>query len=247
MNMTKMTVIQSFGPGNNLISMLYDNKDYKELVRRFDSFGGYEKVRIFESLLDYVIYGFCLNGGVLAWDYSEEQTRRFHEMFALWVKAAKTEIDSNGWCDIPGNLHQSCIYRRGGKGFLGQYFSPENLCSCMARITMSPKIDDGKSVYDCCCGSGRMLLASYKEAMDRKKHVYCAAKDIDLLCVKMCTANFLLHGVTGEVVWGDGLKPDDGRTCFLVNEGLNNPLSEYFGVPHCRIADFSETMQGHRA
>lgn len=228
--------------------MLYNNKDYKELVRRFDSFGGYEKVRIFESLLDYVIYGFCLNGGVLAWDYNDEQTRRFHEMFALWVKAAKTEIDSNGWCDIPGNLHQSCIYRRGGKGFLGQYFTPENVCTLMSEITMTPNPESQRpSVHDCCCGSGRMLLAAYEKGVREKRRPYCAAKDIDLLCVKMCTANFLLHGVTGEVVWGDGLKPDDGRTCFLVNEGLNDPLSEYFGVPHCRIADFSETMQGHKS
>ena len=113
---------------------------------------------------------------------------------------------------------------------------------------MTPKPECRRpSVYDCCCGSGRMLLAAYGKGLREKNRPYCAAKDIDLLCVKMCTANFLLHGVTGEVVWGDGLKPDDGRKCFLVNEGLNDPLSEYFGVPHCRIADFSETMQGRKS
>ena len=34
---------------------------------------------------------------------------------------------------------------------------------------------------------------------------YYVAADLDLTCVKMTIANFLLHGVVGEVLWMNSL------------------------------------------
>ena len=171
--------------------MLQGNQYFKELVKRLESFGytsGEGKTRIFESLIDFVVYGFCLNGEMPKWNYTPEQTAVFNEMFALWVNAAKVEIDRRGWCDIPGNLHQCYLYSKTGKGFLGQYFTPEDICSLMTDISGLKEGERTSTVYDCCCGSGRL--------------------------------------------------------CFLTNESINNPTSDLFGVPHCRVIPFNETMQG---
>lgn len=227
--------------------MLQGNQYFKELVKRLESFGytsGEGKTRIFESLIDFVVYGFCLNGEMPKWNYTPEQTAVFNEMFALWVNAAKVEIDRRGWCDIPGNLHQCYLYSKTGKGFLGQYFTPEDICSLMTDISGLKEGERTSTVYDCCCGSGRLLLSAYSKACDEKKKVYCVAKDLDPICVKMTTANFIIHGVPGEIVWGNALDPEDGRLCFLTNESINNPTSDLFGVPHCRVIPFNETMQG---
>lgn len=231
--------------------MIHNNKPFNELVKTIRSFAyssGMGLSRVFEDLMNYIVYGFCVNGKMPRWDYKPEQSKEFWEMFRLWTLAAEQEIDQQGWCDVPGNLHQNVIYSKNGKGFLGQYFSPEHICDCMCRFTSaSGGHKPFETVYDCACGSGRMLLAANAEACEQHRHVYCAAKDIDETCVKMTVANFLLQGVVGEVVYGDGLNPSDGRLCFLVNEHLNDPASELFGIPHCRIVPLCETMQGQVA
>lgn len=235
--------------------MIYNNQAFKELTQLLDSFAfRVGKARAFESLLDYVVYGFCLNSGIPDWPFDKEQSQAFGKMFGLWVNTVKTELDKEpltGFCDVPGNIHQVCLYSKTGKGFLGQFFTPEHVCHFMAECNMlelkdnDPASERPVTVNDPCCGSGRLLLSAHVLCQKKHRKAYCAAKDIDPNCVKMTTANFLLHGVVGEVVWGDGLKPEDGRLCFLVNENLNNPFSELFGIPHCRVVPYEQTMQGN--
>lgn len=231
--------------------MIFDNPDFKSLLKSLDTFYGSSKATAFNYLLDYIVYGFCLNAGLPDWPYDKEESAKFREMFRQCVLTIKTELDKEhnniGWCDVFGNIHQTCLYSKTGKGFLGQFFSPEHICNCMTAISLTDikKKDTSEviTVNDPCCGSGRMLLAAHTYCQKEHRMTYCTAKDICLECVKMTTANFLLHGVVGEVVWGDSLNPEDGRLCFLVNENLNNPFSELFGIPHCRVAPYEQTMQ----
>lgn len=224
--------------------MLHDNQHYKELVKEFDTFlFRRDKTQVFESLIDYCVYGFCVNSGCPSWPFSKEDTATIAKMFSLWILAAKDEIDKRGWADIPGNLHQSCIYTGGSKGFLGQYFTPEDVATLMARITLTPstgKEDSVTTVSDPACGSGRMLLAQHILLQEKNIRDHCVAQDIDPICVKMCVANFLMHGVEGEVICGNTLIAGDRRFAFVVNEHLNDPASKLFGIPHCRFVDFAE-------
>lgn len=222
--------------------MLQDNKHYKELVKEFDTFMfRRDKSQVFEALIDYCVAGFCLDAHVTKWSFSKEDTATIAKMFALWILAAKDEIYRDGWADIPGSLHQSCIYSGGAKGFLGQYFTPKNVCSLMAQCTLANVEALQKKVItlnDPACGSGRTLLASHVFLQEKHLRDYCVAQDIDRVCVKMCVANFLIHGIEGEVICGNTLIVGDRRFRFVVNEGLNNPLSKYFGIPHCRYEEF---------
>jgi hypothetical protein len=84
-------------------------------------------------------------------------------------------------------------------GHNGQFFTPEPICDMMARI-LNPA-GFGERVADCCCGSGRMLMAAAK--ISRNSLFFGA--DIDRTCAMMCVINLCLNGLLGEVCWMDTL------------------------------------------
>ena len=63
---------------------------------------------------------------------------------------------------------------------------------------------------DCCCGSGRMLLAVANENRERLLRVFIG-HDVDLRCVKMTTLNLALHNLTGYVIWGNTLAAESKK------------------------------------
>ena len=81
----------------------------------------------------------------------------------------------------------------------GQFFTLEHICDLMARM-LNPA-GFGERVADCCCGSGRMLMAAVK--ISRNSLFFGA--DIDQTCVMMCLINLYLNGMFGEVCWMDVL------------------------------------------
>ncbi|QGY47758.1 N-6 DNA methylase [Maribellus comscasis] len=84
-------------------------------------------------------------------------------------------------------------------GHNGQFFTPEPVCELMVQMLNPTEI--GERVADCCCGSGRMLLAAAK--ISRGSLFFGA--DIDRTCAMMCLVNLCLNGLLGEVCWMDTL------------------------------------------
>lgn len=84
-------------------------------------------------------------------------------------------------------------------GHNGQFFTPEPICDMMAKI-LNPA-GFGERVADCCCGSGRMLMAAAK--ISRNSLFFGA--DVDWTCAMMCVINLCLNGLLGEVCWMDTL------------------------------------------
>ena len=84
-------------------------------------------------------------------------------------------------------------------GHNGQFFTPEPICDMMARM-LNPA-GFGERVADCCCGSGRMLMAAAKVS---RNSLFFGA-DIDRTCAMMCVINLCLNGLLGEVCWMDTL------------------------------------------
>ena len=117
--------------------------------------------------------------------------------------------------DILGDLFEGAITY----GENGQFMTPEPVASLLASFSTqdeqeqihdeqnddlqpnSAGDDCRKSVFDPCCGSGRMLLA----VADRQPHRELIGQDIDLRCVRMTTLNLALRNLYGYVIWGDTL------------------------------------------
>ena len=91
------------------------------------------------------------------------------QMFAELVGAMSRED-----VDILGDLFQGAVTY----GESGQYFSPASIAELLARMSVDPDVcpnDRPVYVHDCCCGTGRMLLA----ASDVNPHVELVGQDID--------------------------------------------------------------------
>jgi len=70
----------------------------------------------------------------------------------------------------------------------GQFFTPDNVCELMARMTNHDEKIVGKRIADPCCGSGRMLLAAAR----LNPHNFFFGQDTDLRCVRMTAINLAL-------------------------------------------------------
>ncbi len=97
---------------------------------------------------------------------------------------------SEGFHDPVGDLYMQTV----SKDHMGQYFTPEHVCDLLATISVGVS-ENGKSVLDPACGSGRMLLAAAK--INRYQVFYGA--DLDEVCCRMAVVNMLLQSLTGEI------------------------------------------------
>ena len=80
---------------------------------------------------------------------------------------------------------------------MDSFFTPQSICDMMD-IIINP-IGSGKTVEDCACGSGRMLLAAAQ--ISPMNSFYGA--DIDSTCCLMAVINLCLNGMIGEVALMD--------------------------------------------
>ena len=102
--------------------------------------------------------------------------------------------------DILGDLFQGAITY----GEAGQFLTPEPICQVMTAMTIGDvdgKAGEKKTVFDPCCGSGRMLLA----AADIQPHWEFIGQDVDLRCVRLTAINLALRNLYGYVIWGNSL------------------------------------------
>ncbi len=184
---------------------------------------------VFDDFLEMVICSLSLGA----------KEDRYHEIVRNYEKpdaylmaeafgALVIEMDNKGegLIDGFGDFYMEYL----SHGHNGQFFTPEPICDMMARIINPAGF--GERVADCCCGSGRMLLAAAKIKRDS---LFFGA-DIDRTCAMMCVINLCLNGLLGEVCWMDTL-----MNRFYA--GWRIELQQEHGVPYIReIAEKESNM-----
>ncbi len=182
---------------------------------------------VFDDFLEMVICSLSLR----------DKEDRYHEIVRNYEKpdpyllaeafgALVVEMDNKGegLKDIFGDFYMEYI----SFGRNGQFFTPEPICEMMARM-LNPA-GFGERVADCCCGSGRMLMAAAK--INRNCLFYGA--DVDRTCAMMCVINLCMNGLLGEVCWMDTLMN-------RFNTGWRIELHPEHGVPYIREITESES------
>ena len=122
--------------------------------------------------------------------------------------------------DVLGDLYAGGITY----GEAGQYYTPQATTYVMAElathdIAQEDEPDRPRSVLDCCCGSGRMLMSVAKH----HPHWEFVGQDVDLRCVRLCAINMGLRNMYGYVVWGNSLALEKKlvyRTGFNLSGGV---------------------------
>lgn len=119
--------------------------------------------------------------------YSAKERDGMAEMLAEVVMGMEQNPDQ----DFLGSLYMMCEL---GNDHAGQFFTPYDVCRCMAEITFDPKLHPDMegfiSVSDPACGAGATLLAFLNVCKRRNicyhNKVLVIAQDIDFIVGLMC-------------------------------------------------------------
>lgn len=147
--------------------------------------------------------------------YSAKERDGMAEMLAEVVMGMEQNPDQ----DFLGSLYMMCEL---GNDHAGQFFTPYDVCRCMAEITFDPKLHPDMegfiSVSDPACGAGATLLAFLNVCKRRNicyhNKVLVIAQDIDFI-VGLCMANLVY-----EMILSGELDPKQLTVTFIDEEGL---------------------------
>lgn len=130
--------------------------------------------------------------------YSAKEREGMAEMLGEVIMGMEQNPDQ----DFLGSLYMMCEL---GNSHAGQFFTPYDVCSCMAEITFDPKLHPDMegfiSVSDPACGAGATLLAFLNVCKRRNicyhNKVLVIAQDIDFIVGLMCyIANTKMERIT---------------------------------------------------
>lgn len=217
-------------------------KTFDKTILDFCGRYGFEPSRVFDDFLRYVINGFTIPGfpGLSDWRYTEEQNKGFLELYQNFILNLQKKLNDHEWYDILGETYEAIIAGKGRRSNSGQFFTPMSLCDLMTEITEFNNTKKIPVVNDPTCGSGRTLLSF------NSKHMGCyyVAEDVDKTCCMMTVVNFLTHGIRGEVIHHDSLMQEESWNAWMVNSGLNDCRSRYYGVINIRPLEYKDTFLG---
>lgn len=132
----------------------------------------------------------------------KKEAQLMAELFLNFSDAA--DNDGQGFHDVLGDLFQELV----SHGRNGQFFTPQPVSDMMAAISYGEDLQDGKTVCDPCCGSGRMLLSMAK--LNRNLIFYGA--DNDITCCKMAVLNMVVNTMEGEIAWMNSLSMEHNKS-----------------------------------
>ena len=217
-----------------------------EFLKRFlEVSNKHNSTKIYEEWWDYVIdiNLFQLESQNLDFEGREED---YYELFVLWAKIMNDKLQhepvvdiyghaGKDWYDYLGYFYQNHIQSQAGKQNTGSFYTPANVCSTMAEITLSCVENyKDKLIRDPCCGSGRMLLAGHSFAPE----AIFIGGDLDLIAVKQTVLNFWIHGVTGSVSHMNGLTGE-----FYEGWKVNQYLGKGLPIPHIeKVYSYEEAV-----
>ena len=168
------------------------------------------------------------------------EDRRYAHVISEWMMRVTKAIEKGESCDFFGHTYEAMFQSKGKASHLGQFFTPESIGRLTARITEHEEDEAQRAaaVYDCCCGSGRLLLSVIHPRQAGRPKIYIG-DDIDIVSCRMCALNLMAHGCYGMVVCHDVLLDTVPSVIYVVNE-CKYPFT---AVPQMCI----RTMEGGQA
>lgn len=156
----------------------------------------YGRSKVFNDFLTIAVCAFSLGQQEELYlktikQYSREDLDVFTKAFATLM----IEMDNNsvGLKDVLGDYFEKYFHNEK----LGQFFTPPSLCKLIAELMPT----SGQTIYDPCCGSGRLFLSAAEE--NRNQVFY--GGDISETCCKMTLINMCTNGLKCRISWMNSL------------------------------------------
>ena len=170
------------------------NKAFDKLRHKHDTW------YIFRDFLDMTIDNFTIPDQQPLFEnkdkYTEEEYGYFGELFTAYVHHMDKALETKLYYDFLGTWWENDVNMT--NKFKAQFFTPVDVCDIMVALTVGDDTEgEPKTMYDCCCGSGRFGLAYHHY---RPKD-YFFFNDLDQYAVKMTILNMLFHGMQGVVAY----------------------------------------------
>lgn len=183
---------------------------------------------VFSDFLEMAVCALCMGAQEekyleIVRRYEKPEAYQLAEAFGALV--IEMDNDGQGLLDCFGDFFMEHLSNDKN----GQFFTPQEICDLMARITHPDGFGD--HIADCCVGSGRTLLAAAK--INRNAFFYGA--DNDRKCCLMSVINFCLNGMLGEVAWMNSLSNE-------FYGGWKIELHPEHGTPYVRCIEEAESV-----
>jgi hypothetical protein len=133
-------------------------------------------------------------------------------VFSEALKIVTESLEENPNQDFFGKLYMAVGL---GNGRMGQFFTPYNICSMMAKMLFFsglPAEVERKGtvrVSDPCSGAGGLLIAvanaAKEQGVNYRDSIFFVARDLDFTAAMMCYVQLSLLGCAGCVIVGDSL------------------------------------------
>lgn len=161
----------------------------------------------------------------IARKYKPEELKRFAELLAEMVM----QLEANPFQDFLGTMYMEMEM---GNDHAGQFFTPFNLCSAMAKMIVTKERVreemDARgylTINDPACGGGATMIAAahamHEIGFDWQNRAFFVGRDLDQTVAMMCYVQMSLIGCAGYVRIGDTLR--DPPDCdLLLGEGTDN-------------------------
>lgn len=200
----------------------------------------YDPNTIFNEFLDYCIDINLFTTINQNLDFQGRE-KYYFEMFTEWIKITNDALNNpsnninsskNGWYDYLGIFYENIVQTKYKAGARGQFFTPADVCQVITELIIDSEKDySNKFVNDCCCGSGRFLLAGHTLMPNN----IMIGSDLDEVACKMSVLNFYSHGVRGSILHQNTLTGEFSRAW-----RVNNYLYHGLPIPHIELVNQRE-------
>lgn len=164
--------------------------------------------------LDYMIEFFDISQYRTLKGFEEMQDKKLKESPSLfnatvrWMALTAGHMEKGETSDILGTVYEELFQSNSKASSIGQFFTPVCVCDLLSACT-DVRNEKQEYINDCACGSGRTLVShfmgTYRQTGKHPVSYYYQGEDIDIVSVKMCALNMMIHGMRGRAIRHDTL------------------------------------------
>ena len=164
--------------------------------------------------------------------------KEYFELYCAWIDLVNTYLQESDdyYYDYLGVFFEEHLINAFNKKDDGQFFTPSDVSKLMAELVYTEPLNSDGYIYDCACGSARLLLDAHKY----NPQSIMIGWDYDKIASRMAVLNFYIHGIRGSILRMNTLTGE-----FYEAWRVNNLLGYGLNVPHIELVNQVDAYRFH--